>query len=49
MLFRSSDLADDVVRNTDLDQGLLIGNPDVSKLAECITAFRDEAVQYASG
>jgi hypothetical protein len=43
----ASDLADDVVRNTDLDQGVLIGNPNVTKLAECITAFRQEAVAYA--
>lgn len=43
----ASDLADDVMRNTDLNQGVLIGNPDVSKLVRCIAAFRDEAVRYA--
>jgi hypothetical protein len=44
----ASALADDVVRNTDLDQGVLIGDPDVSKLAECIAAFRSAAVKYAA-
>jgi hypothetical protein len=44
----ASDLADDVVRNTDLNQGVLIGDPEVTKLAECITAFRYAAVRYAA-
>jgi len=44
----ASDLADDVLRNTDLNQGVLIGNPDVTKLVERIAAFRDAAVRYAS-
>ena len=44
----ASDLADDVVRNTNLDQGFLIASPDVSKLVECITAFRSAAVDYAA-
>ena len=44
----ASALADDVVRNTDLNQGVLIGDPDVSKLAECIAAFRFAAVAYAA-
>jgi hypothetical protein len=44
----ASDLADDVMRSTDLDQGVLIGTPDVSKLVECIAAFRHAAVEHAA-
>lgn len=44
----ASALADDVMRNTDLNQGVLIGDPDVSKLVECIAAFRSAAVEYAA-
>jgi hypothetical protein len=44
----ASDLADDVVRNTNLNEGVLIGDPDVSKLIECIAAFRHAAVDYAA-
>jgi hypothetical protein len=44
----ASDLADDVVRNTDLNQGVPIGSPDVTKLVECIAAFRSAAVDYAA-
>ena len=43
----ASDLADDVLRNTDLNQGVLIGHPDVTRLMGCIAAFRKEAVQHA--
>jgi hypothetical protein len=43
----ASDLVDDVLRNTDLNQGVLIGDPDVTKLAKCIAAFRHDAVTYA--
>jgi hypothetical protein len=43
----ASDLADDVVRSTDLNQGVLIGDPDVTKLVERIAAFSREAVRYA--
>jgi len=43
----ASDLADDVVRNTDLNQGVPIGNPDVTKLVARITDFRHAAVRYA--
>lgn len=39
-------LADDVVRNTNLDQGVSIGRSDTSALDTCITDFRDEAVKY---
>lgn len=44
----ASDLADDVVRNTDLHQGVPIGNPDVTKLVDCIAAFRAAAVDYSA-
>jgi hypothetical protein len=44
----ASDLADDVLRNTDLNQGVLIGDPDVSKLAGCIAAFRSAAVRHTA-
>jgi hypothetical protein len=44
----ASELADDVVRNTDINQGVPIGDPDVSKLVECIAAFRYAAVEYAA-
>jgi hypothetical protein len=45
----ASGLADDVVRNADLNHGVLVGDPDVSKLADCIAVFRREAVKYARG
>jgi hypothetical protein len=44
----ASDLADDVVRNTNLNEGVLVGDPDVSKLTDCIAAFRQAAVEYAA-
>ena len=40
-------LADDVVRNTDLDRGVPIGFADTSAMDACIAAFRNEAVNYA--
>ncbi len=42
----ASNLADEVVRNINLNQGLLLGNPDVTKLVECIAAFRQDAVKH---
>ena len=44
----ASDLVDDVMRNIDPEQGVLVGKPDVAKLVECITAFRNEAVTHAA-
>lgn len=44
----ASDLADDVMQNTNLDQGVPIGVPDVTKLVDCIAAFRQAAVEYAA-
>ena len=44
----ASALADDVVWNTDLNQGVLVGDPDVSKLVESIAVFRHAAVEYAA-
>jgi hypothetical protein len=43
----ASDLADNVMQSTDLNQGVLVGSPDVTRLVECIVAFRHEAVNYA--
>lgn len=43
----ASALAEEVARCTDLDQGVVIGNPDVAALVECIDAFRHAAVRYA--
>ena len=45
----ASDLADDVARNIDLNTGVLIDHPDVTKLAKCIAVFRHEAVKHARG
>lgn len=45
----ASDLADEVARNTDLNQGVLVGDVDVAKLIGCILAFREEAVRHARG
>lgn len=45
----ASDLTDDVLRCTDLNEGVPIGDPDVSKLVERMAAFRREAVHYAGG
>jgi hypothetical protein len=45
----ASELTDDVVRNTDLNQGVPIGDPDVTKLVEGIADFRHAAVRYARG
>lgn len=42
----ASDLVDDVLRNTDLNQGVPIGDPDVTRLVERIAAFRHEAVGH---
>lgn len=39
-------LADDVVRNTNLDRGVSIDRSDTRALDTCITDFRDEAVKY---
>jgi hypothetical protein len=44
----ASALADDVVRNTDLNQGVPIGDPDISKLVDSIAAFKSAAVEYAA-
>jgi hypothetical protein len=44
----ASDLVDDIMRNLDPDQGVLVGKLDVGKLVECIAAFRNEAVTYAA-
>lgn len=44
----ASDLVDDIVRNMDPSQGLLIDKPDATKLVKCIAAFRDEAVRWAA-
>ena len=40
-------LADDVVRNTNLDRGVSIDRSDTRALDTGITDFRDEAVKYA--
>jgi hypothetical protein len=42
----ATDLADEVVRKTNLDHGVLVENPEVSGLASCIADFRDAAVGY---
>jgi hypothetical protein len=42
----ATELADEVVRDTNLDQGVLVDDPDVSKLAGCIGDFRNAAVGY---
>jgi hypothetical protein len=39
-------LAEDVVRNTNLDRGVSIGTSDTHALDTSITDFRDEAVKY---
>jgi hypothetical protein len=39
-------LAEDVVRNTNLDRGVSIGTSDTRALDTSITDFRDEAVKY---
>ena len=44
----ANDLVDDIVRNMDPGQGLLIDKPDASKLVKSIDSFRDEAVRYAN-
>jgi hypothetical protein len=44
----ANDLVDDIVRNMDPNQGLLIDKPDAAKLVKCIAAFRDEAVRWAA-
>jgi hypothetical protein len=43
----ASALVDNVVQNTELNQGVVLGDPDVAGLVACIAAFRDEAVSYA--
>jgi hypothetical protein len=45
----ASDLADQVVRNTNLDQGVLLDSPDERGLAERSAAFRNEALKYFRG
>jgi hypothetical protein len=42
----ATNLANEVVRGTNLDHGVLVDNPDMSKLAGCIDGFRNEAVDY---
>jgi hypothetical protein len=44
----ASDLVDEIVRNTNPDQGLLIDQPSATKLVKSIAAFRDEAVRWAT-
>lgn len=39
-------LAQDVVRNTNLDRGVSIGFADTRELDTCMTDFRNEAVKY---
>jgi hypothetical protein len=39
-------VAEDVVRNTNLDRGVSIGFADTSQLDTCITDFRNDAVTY---
>ena len=46
MAIAASGLADEVVRNTDVDQGVTVGNPYTSELSDCINNFRDEARKY---
>ena len=41
-------LAEDVVRNTNLDRGVSIDFADTRALDTCITDFRVEAVKYVS-
>lgn len=45
----ASTLADSVALNTDVNQGVMVGDPDVSALNLRIAAFRGEAVGYAKG
>jgi hypothetical protein len=45
----ASGLADEVVQNMDLNHGVLVGDPDVSKLIERIDAFRQDAVKHVMG
>jgi hypothetical protein len=35
-----------VVRYTDFDQGVSLGNPDIKRLTDCIAAFREAALDY---
>jgi len=42
----ATDLAAEVVRNTNLDHGVLVGDSDVGKLADRIAGFRNEARDY---
>lgn len=43
----ASGLVDEVVRNLDQNQGVLLSKPDAAELVKRIDAFRGEAVQYA--
>jgi hypothetical protein len=43
----ASDLENDVMRNTDIDQGVLIGYTDVTRLAKSISDFQHAAVTYS--
>jgi len=45
----ASELADEVVENMDLNHGVLVGNPNIGRLADCIASFRDGAVDYFRG
>ena len=38
-----------VVEGTDMDRGVFVGELNVGKLVERVTAFREEAVKYARG
>jgi hypothetical protein len=42
-------LVADVVQNTNLSSGVVLGDPDVSTLVKCIDDFRDAAVGHARG
>lgn len=45
----ASGVTDDVLRCTDLNEWVPVGEPDVSKLVAQMAVFRREAVQYARG
>ena len=42
-------LASEVVQNTDLNRGVMVGNVNADPLDTCIADFRKEAVKYVSG
>lgn len=45
----ASDVAGDVARNIDMNEGVLLGNPDVSTLVKRIDAFRSAARKLTAG